>query len=102
MKKHKKQTFTTFLYKNEYTTGKNRQPYNQGVALFGKECYRDLTPDDILNAFQFVIDLRQKAGMQDDNIKQIEFILKYLKTLKETPEEQVKDIKTPEECTLEK
>lgn len=98
MKKPKKQTFTTFLYKNKYTTGKNHQPYNQGVSLFGKECYKDLTPDNILNAFRFVVDFRRKAGMQDENTKQIDFILKYLKILQGTPEET----KTPEECTNEK
>ena len=102
MKKHKKQTFTTFLYKNEYTTGKNKQPYNKGVAKFGKDIYQELTCDDIKEAFKFVVDFRKKAGMRDGNIKQIEFILKYVETLEEKPEERAKEIKTPEESTLEK
>jgi hypothetical protein len=97
MKKHKKQTYTTFFNKNGYTTGNARREY-QGVAKFGVDTYQALTCKDIKEAFKFVVELRVKAGMQDDNIKQIEFILKYVEIL----EKNEKDIKTPEECTLEK
>jgi hypothetical protein len=96
MKKHKKQTFTTFFNKNGYTTGNARREY-QGVAKFGVDTYQALTCKDIKEAFQFAIDLRQKAGMQDER-KQIDFILKYVEIL----EKNEKEIKTPEECTLEK